>query len=799
MQRIIFSCLPVFALILAAALPAHGQDEKNQEQATQGVVKKKNKRGAESDRPRNLPNRPSAEAHIIPQPKRVKSKDKTMAIIGSDTELQFDESDEALSTAAGHLKKWLFAQRLKPVPDNRKKTSIRLRIVDTLGIKEAYQLRVTPKGVDISGSDAAGVFYGIQSFIQLSKPWAPKQVRLIAVPFTAVKDRPAFAYRGMHLDVGRHLFPVKVIKRYIDMLARYKMNRFHWHLTEDQGWRIEIKQYPKLQEIAAYRNETLVGHYSDQPHQFDGKRYGGFYTQEEVKEIVAYAQERFITVIPEIELPGHAQAAIAAYPELGCTGEPVEVATKWGIFENVYCPSEATFTFLENVLTEVMALFPSEYIHIGGDECPKTQWEESPLCQKIIKEEGLKDEHELQSWFIQRIEQFLNKNGRQIIGWDEILEGGLAPNATVMSWRGEAGGIEAAKQGHDVVMTPTSHCYFDYYQSNHPDEPLAIGGYLPLEKVYNYHPVPEELSEEEAKHILGAQGNVWTEYIPKPSKLVYMTYPRMQALAEVVWSGESKPGFEDFAKRLSYHLDWMEDEGINAAVHIYDVNLKVIGGQGEPLKILVSNPFGDSRFSVKKAPATGNSDFPYIDPFDPESGKYTVQGYVKGVKTGRPATLVFEDHLAAGQKLTLENDAHPKYNGEQPRVVLNGVNGSDERYGDAEWLGLEGKDFTGTIEWERKQWIEKVALRFFHSPGQWVYAPKRVKISTWDDAAESWKVISQSEVEAPKGKIAALQLDFEKTSTSKIQVEIEHYGEIEAGKQGAGHKAWLFVDEIRVK
>jgi hexosaminidase len=797
MQRTIPIFIPLLALMLAIALPASAQDQKNKDKTTQ-EDKRREKEKAMRERIKNIPPEQLVEPTVIPQPQTIKVTKNQAAIIGNDVTIEFDKEDKALATAVQHLERWLTGQRLDPTPSGQKAAKIRIRIVDSLEQQEAYRLLVNKNGVNISASDAAGVFYGIQSLIQLSEPWEIMRTRLLKLPMAFIQDKPAFSYRGMHLDVGRHMFPVESVKSYIDMLARYKMNRFHWHLTEDQGWRIEIKQYPKLQEVAAYRKETLKGHYSDQPHQFDGKRYGGFYTQEEVKEIVRYAQERFITVIPEIELPGHAQAAIAAYPELGCTGEPVEVATKWGIFEDVYCPSEETFTFLENVLTEVMALFPSEYIHIGGDECPKTQWKQSELCQQIIDEEGLKDEHELQSWFIQRIERFLNSKGRQIIGWDEILEGGLAPNATVMSWRGEAGGIEAAKQGHNVVMTPTTYCYFDYYQSNHPDEPLAIGGYLPLDKVYNYYPVPEELSEEEAKHILGAQGNVWTEYIPTPSKLQYMAYPRMQALSEVVWTGKKKPGYSNFVKRLSHHLKWMEREGINAANHIYDVDLKVVGGQGAPLKISVSNPAEEGRFAVTKVPATGNADFPYTAPFEPESGRYTVQGYVKGIKTGRPATLQFERHLAAGQTLTLESEAHPKYNGDQPQVVLNGVDGSDERYGDSEWLGFEGEDFVGTIEWEKLQQVNKAKFRFFHGPGQWIYVPASVKISTWDEAAQTWKAIGNSKVEAPDGKTATVEVDLGSVRTSKLRVEIKNYGNIEAGKQGAGHEAWLFVDEIRI-
>ena len=324
------------------------------------------------------------------------------------------------------------------------------------------------------------------------------------------------------------------------------MNTFHWHLTEDQGWRIEIKKYPKLQEIAAFRKETLIGHYNDQPHQFDGKPYGGFYTQEQIKEVVAYAKTRQVTIIPEIEMPGHSQAAIAAYPELGCSGEQVEVATKWGVFDEVYCPKESTFKFLEDVIDEVVALFPGKYIHIGGDEAPKTNWKNCEYCQKLIKKEGLKDEHGLQSYFIARMEKYINTKGKQIIGWDEILEGGLAPNATVMSWRGTSGAVQAAKEGHDVILTPGSHCYFDHYQSENENEPLAIGGFLPLEKVYHFNPIPEGLTDKEATYVLGAQGNVWTEYMQTEKQVEYMAFPRAVALSEVLWSSPEHKNYSDF-------------------------------------------------------------------------------------------------------------------------------------------------------------------------------------------------------------------------------------------------------------
>ncbi len=373
-----------------------------------------------------------------------------------------------------------------------------------------------------------------------------------SVPAVEIIDSPRFSWRGMHLDVGRHFFPISFVKRYIDLLAMHKMNRFHWHLTEDQGWRIEIKKYPKLTQIGAWRSESLVGHYTDEPRKYDGVRYGGFYTQDEIREVVAYAAKRFITVVPEIEMPGHSVAALAAYPELACTDGPFEVEKLWGVHEDVYCAGkESTFAFLQDVLTEVMGLFPSTYIHIGGDECPKTRWKAHDLDQKRIKEENLKDEHELQSYFVKRIERFLSSYNRRLVGWDEILEGGLPPAATVMSWRGFEGGIEAANSGHDVVMTPTSHCYFDYYQSeNTESEPLAIGGFLPLSKVYHFEPMPPEIDPEKAHHILGGQGNVWTEYMKTEDKVEYMVLPRMSAMSEVLWTQESDRSYKGFVARL---------------------------------------------------------------------------------------------------------------------------------------------------------------------------------------------------------------------------------------------------------
>ncbi|MCU1335595.1 MAG: beta-hexosaminidase [Bryobacterales bacterium] len=432
-------------------------------------------------------------------------------------------------------------------------------LLDTSLPEEGYRLRIEPRnGITILGSPA-GLFYGAQSVLQLT---TARGHSTFVLPASEIQDQPRFAYRGLHLDTSRHMFPVDFLKRYLDWMARYKLNRFHWHLTDDQGWRIEIRKYPRLMEVASMRKETLVGH-APQSTKSDGTPYGGFYTQEQIREVVAYAQERFITVIPEIDMPGHSLAAMAAYPELACTEGPFETATTWGGFKDVFCPKETTFQFLENVLTEVMELFPSRYIHIGGDEVEKDRWKESTDAQDVIRREGLKDESELQSYFIRRIEQFVNSKGRRIIGWDEILEGGLAPDATVMSWRGEDGGIAAARQGHDVIMTPGAYLYFDHYQGDRKKEPLAIGGMLPLENVYSYNPEPAVLNAEEKKHILGAQANLWTEYMADTRQVEYMLFPRLLALAEVVWSPQETRNYRDFQNRVTPQLARLKRQGVN--------------------------------------------------------------------------------------------------------------------------------------------------------------------------------------------------------------------------------------------
>ncbi len=456
-------------------------------------------------------------------------------------------------------------KKLELGADNKTKNVIKFSLNKKLGIEE-YILSISSDQITVEASTEAGAIFGFQSLNQLMNLNLKNGV--IKLQNQIIKDSPRFKYRGMHLDVGRHMYPVEFIKKYIDGLAMLKFNNFHWHLTEDQGWRIEIEKYPELNNVGSFRDSTLVGHYTDKPWQFEKTRYGGFYTKKEINEVVRYAEKRGINVIPEIEMPGHSQAAVSSYPEFGCTGEQVGVAPLWGVFKEIYCSKNETFDFLEDIIDEVIELFPGKYIHIGGDEAPKTNWKACGNCQNVINREKLKDEHELQSYFITRMEKYINGKGKQIIGWDEILEGGLAPNATVMSWRGVTGGIEAAKMNQEVIMTPNATCYFDHYQAkNTSNEPLAIGGYTPIEEIYNYEPIPDELDDSLHKYIIGAQGNVWTEYMKTSKQVEYMVFPRILALSEVVWT-KNKPTFENFEKKVKDFYPLLDKMEINYSKHL---------------------------------------------------------------------------------------------------------------------------------------------------------------------------------------------------------------------------------------
>ncbi|OUS00696.1 beta-N-acetylhexosaminidase [Flavobacteriales bacterium 33_180_T64] len=730
---------------------------------------------------------------IIPIPNNQTIRDGYFAL-NSKVALSYDNT---FKISAEFLKNYIEDHSNIELDNNN---DIQFILDETIENTEGYTLEILPYQIKIRAKTDQGAFYAVQTLRQLL-PEAFENGSLseekISIQCMTITDAPQFKYRGMHLDVGRHLFSVDFIKKYIDALAMLKMNTFHWHLTEDQGWRIEIKKYPKLQEVAAYRNETLIGHYSDQPHQFDKKRYGGFYTQEEVKEIVSYAQSRHVTVIPEIELPGHAQAAIAAYPNLSCTGEQVNVATKWGVFDPIYCSKDETFVFLEDVLDEVIALFPSEYIHIGGDEAPKTKWKTCQHCQNRIKTENLKNEHELQNYFITRIEKYLNSKGKQIIGWDEILEGGLAPNATVMSWRGTKGAVKAAKQKHNVVMTPTSHCYFDYYQSTNPDEPTAIGGFLPLEKVYDFNPIPLELNKEEAKYILGAQGNIWTEYMSTEDQVEYMAFPRILAMSEVVWSQSSNKNYSDFVKRVEYFNKRLDALDINYANHLYEISGELIS-ENKTTSYTLSSTIKDKtiRYTLDNNEPTLTSEI-YTKPISiTKNTNIKAAVFDSEKRLGNIFSETINYHKAVGKKITINKTPHSSYSGSGPKGLINGISGSNTRYGDKEWLGFWGEDIEITIDLGEVTEINSFETRFYNSNGQWIYAPKELKIRHKTDI-EAEYITFYEKIKTSNDLILNV-----KTNTIRkaryINIIVPNFGIIPDKKQGAGNKAWTFIDEIIV-
>lgn len=665
---------------------------------------------------------------------------------------------------------------------------------------EGYSLSIQPKLIRIEAKDASGFFYAIQSLLQLMpaeflNPEMPEW-SILEIPCMDIEDFPRFSYRGMHLDVARHFFSVSDIKKYLDLMAMHKMNRFHWHLTDDQGWRIEIKKYPRLTEVGAKRKETMKGHYDEQ--QWDGKPYSGYYSQDEIKEVVDYARQLCIEVIPEIEMPGHALAALASYPELSCTGGPFETATSWGVFDDVFCTKEPVFKFLEDVLEEVCMLFPGKYIHIGGDECPKTRWKACSLCQTRIRTEGLKDEHELQSWFIKRINQFIESKGKQIIGWDEILEGGLAPGATVMSWRGTEGGIAAARLNHDVIMSPASHCYFDHYQAEPDVSPLAIGGFTPIEKVYAFEPVPfDSLSDEQQKHILGAQGNVWTEYLPLFSLVEYMAYPRACALAEVVWSDKSSRNWNDFSSRLIRHLQKLMLKQVNFSTDIFNVTSRVFrendsGKLFISLHKLIDN--GSIHYTTDGSEPDNNSPV-FKEPL-PLCQQLNAK-LISDFGSGKTLSKTFLVHKANGMNYKL---AYPwkQYHGGTDFGLTDGLPGKINQYNT--WVGFSGDDMEAVLDLKEVTEIKKVSVNFYNKNRSCIFLPQYVEIFTSDDGMDFFSVARQDVIsdDAPNSIINSTFL-LPAQNVRYLKVFAKNTGVCPSGSICEGQKAWLFADEILIE
>ncbi len=682
----------------------------------------------------------------------------------------------------------------------------------------AYQLQIAPQRITIESSTSAGIFYGLQSLTQLisaTRAGTPSSLQStihnqqspISLVSAKILDSPRFGWRGMHLDVSRHFFPKEFVKTYIDMLAMHKMNVFHWHLVDDHGWRIEIKKYPKLTEVGAWRvdREHLDWNVRTEQQPGEAATYGGFYTQEEIREIVQYAADRHITVVPEIEMPAHVRSVLAAYPQFSCSGKPLTVptGTYWPCID-IYCAgNDSVFAFLEDVLEEVMALFPGTYIHVGGDEADKTAWKACPKCQERMKQEGLQNEHELQSYFIKRMERFIVSRDRRLIGWDEILEGGLAPEATVMSWRGIVGGVEAARQGHDVVMTPTDFCYFDYYQGTPAFEPRAIGGYVPLKKVYSYEPIPDSLTAEEAKHVLGAQANLWSEFIPTPAHAQYMALPRMAAIAEVAWSPKESKDWNDFSRRVEPLMSLYERFGYNYANSAYLVNISLaIDSLARTAKFVLETEIAavDIRYTLDGTDPTAMSPV-YAAPIEVTSSATLRAGSFRGTeRLSAIAEQKVSFHLASFLPVRHQN-RFQRYVAGGDFALTDGMRGTTS-YSDGRWQGFQGVDVVATIDLGEVRELERLSTAFLQNSASWIFLPASVEFRTSIDGQQFNAV--ETFTNAPPGMdvtpgIKEYSSSLNTMRARYVQLYAKTMGACPDWHPGKGQPCWVFVDEFVVE
>lgn len=667
---------------------------------------------------------------------------------------------------------------------------------------EAYKLIVNDKRVCISGASEAGVFYGIQT-LRKSLPVAQDiNVNLSAVE---IYDKPRFAYRGAMLDVARHFYTVDEVKTFIDMLALHNINRFHWHLTDDQGWRIEIKKYPKLMSVASERKETVVGRWYSGI--YDGKPYGGYYTQDELRDVIDYAAKRHITIIPEVDLPGHMQAALTAYPELGCTGGPYEVRTIWGVSQDVLCVgNDFTLQFVKDVLSEVADIFPSEYIHIGGDECPKVRWEKCPKCQERIKSLGLKSdakhtkEQRLQSYMIQEAAKYLKEKGKRIIGWTEILEGGLVPDATLMSWIGESGGIEAAHQHHDVIMTPNTYLYFDYYQSKKvEDEPLAIGGYLPIEKTYNYEPMPKELTKEEQQYIKGVQANLWTEYIPVFSQVQYMVLPRLGAAAEVQWTDPSKKDYKDFLRRVPHLVAVYDCYGWNYATRVYDVNVDMKADTvNHVLNVQLSTMADDPIYYTLDGQDPTEKSLKYTKPFTIDQSVVLKTMAVHPDRTSKISVDTIRFNKATLKPVVLLQPNESRFSPDGPVVLVDGRNGNHS-FDTGAWLTVAGNDLEAVINMQAETILNSASVHVYVRKDAWLFDARGFSVSVSSDNKNYKEVASQEYKqmqESDSDGIIEHELSFDPCKATYVKIKVISEKSMPDWHWDAGKAPFLLVDEI---
>lgn len=750
----------------------------------------------------------TADFNIIPRPQQVNVSNDAPFTLSTKTVISLGTNSQDMKRNANMLASYIEqATGIRPtVGKSKNGTAIVLTIDKTIANAEGYKLDADAKQIRIAGASAAGVFYGIQT-LRKSLPLVNGKASKVSIPAVHIADAPRFAYRGTHLDVSRHFVTADSVRQFIDMLALHNINRFHWHLTDDQGWRIEIKKYPLLTQIGSKRAQTVIGHNSGK---YDGKPYSGFYTQKQIRDIVKYAADRYITIVPEIDLPGHMQAALAAYPDMGCTGGPYEVWQKWGVSDNVLCAgNNKTLTFIDNVLKEITKLFPSKYIHVGGDECPKTQWQKCPKCQARIKalnleaKDGHSAEERLQSYIITHASNYLKSLGRNTIGWDEILEGGLAEGATVMSWRGESGGIAAAKQHHDVVMTPNSYLYFDYYQSlDKANEPLAIGGYLPLETVYSYEPMPKELTADEARHIIGVQANIWTEYMPTFKQMQYMALPRLAALSEVQWSQPALKDYNSFTNRLTEFTHLYDRLGYNYAKHLYNVAIHVDSDTKwrEILIHMTTAGNAEIRYTLDGTEPTANSTL--------YTGAIVLQKSAKiraaAFRNGKRSSVTSQDisfNKATACPVELLQPTHKNYTYKGGATLTDGLLG-DKGFGTGRWLGFSGNDLEAVIDLKQNTDVSSVSLNTCVDKGSWIFDARNIEVSVSADGKSFTKVASKSlpalEEQTPDN-IYTYELTFPQTTTRYVKVTATSEHNIPEWHGGKGKPAFLFVDEISIK